>query len=101
MGQVFDFQQAAPIQSDSPLPLTACNGAHLDLAFTRFISNPTKAFAAAVTEMTYYAVLDNLRDEIKSIIEAAVIPDTHPVITIGGSSVATTGLGERLPSLVN
>ena len=50
--------------------------------------------------MAYYTVPSSIRDEAKPIIEATVISDTHPVITVGGSPGGAVDWGEDDPLLV-
>ena len=91
---MFDFQKAAPIQSLGFIPVRRRREAEIDLAFTQFPSDPTTALTAAVTEMAYYTVPSSLREEAKPIIEATTIPETHPVITVGGSPGGAVGWGK-------
>ena len=94
MGHVFDVEVAAPLTSLTFLVVLLTCGAESDSVYTRFTSDATAALAAPVTEVAFYTVPNDAREDAKTLIEDDVIDNTHPVITVGKSSGGAIGWGE-------
>ncbi|CAD6576652.1 MAG: hypothetical protein ASARMPRED_007812 [Alectoria sarmentosa] len=91
MGHVFDVEVAAPLTSLTFLVVLLTCGAESDSVYTRFTSDATAALAAPVTEVAFYTVPNDAREDAKTLIEDDVIDNTHPVITVGKSSGGAIG----------
>ena len=61
--------------------------------YTRFTSDAVGAFAAQVTEVTFFTVRNGVREEAKTLVEKASI-ESHPVFTVGKSSGGAIGWGQ-------
>lgn len=98
MSQVFDLEIAAPFTSTT-LPRSASDlryRAESDPVYTRFTSDATTALAAPVTEVAFFTVPNDAREEAKTLIENDSISSTHPVIAVGKSTGGAMGWGKSM-----